>query len=468
MTTLKRLSIFLIPVLAVLFSCNKENIISNKDIALEFSTDTIMFDTVFTDIGSTTKRFAVKNTENGTITIDEIRLMGGEQSNFRLNVNGIVKNTVEDVEIRANDSIFIFVEVTVDPNNANTPMVIEDSINFTVNEKMQFVNLVAFGQDYHLINAKSLATQTWLADKPYLIYNYMFVDTFETLTIEEGCQLHFHHQSSLYVLGTLVVKGSEENPVVFQGDRLEHVYEDVPGQWGYIHLLPGSRNNVVDFAVIKNAIIGIQVDTFVTTAPTLVLTNSKIENMNAVGLYAQGAKIQASNCVFGNCGQYSAALAIGGDYQFYHCTFGNYWSYSNRVTPSLVINNYYEDVNENINVRPIENAYFANCIIYGNRENEIGLDMYYLSQSMFNYRFENCLLRTDTVLPEARQINCLVNENPNFLNPFNGNLELDTLSAAKDVADFTTATFFPKDIRGNSRLADSGPDMGAFERIEAR
>ncbi|MEA3443237.1 MAG: hypothetical protein U9R19_00770, partial [Bacteroidota bacterium] len=411
-----RYSIFLVPVLAILLSCNKEIIISDDNIILEFSIDTVMFDTVFTEIGSTTKRFTVKNPEQGTIIINKIKLVGGNQSNFRMNVNGINDNSVSDVEIRANDSIFIFVEVTVDPNDATTPMVIEDSIIFQINDNIQDVNLVAFGQDYFLINADYLATQTWTAEKPYLIYNYMVVDSAKTLTIKEGCQLHFHHQASLYVLGTLIVEGTVEEPVVFQGDRLEYMYRDVPGQWGYIHLLSGSHDNVIDHAIIKNAIIGLQVDTFFNSSPTLILSNTKIENMNAVGLYAQGAKIQASNCVFGNCGQYSAALAIGGDYQFYHCTFGNYWSYSNRVTPSLIINNYYEDVNENINVRPIENAYFANCIIYGNRDNEIGLDKYeYSQQSTFNYRFESCLLKTDTVLPVDRQINCIVNHNPAFV-----------------------------------------------------
>ncbi|MCF8370566.1 MAG: hypothetical protein K9H64_03015 [Bacteroidales bacterium] len=469
MKTLKRFSIILIPVLAILFSCQKENVINNKDITLEFSTDTIMFDTVFTEIGSTTKRFTVKNPENGTITIDEIKLAGGDNSIFRLNVNGIVANTVEDMEIRGKDSIFIFVEVSTDSTHENLPMVREDSILFRVHDSEQQVKVIAFGQDYILKKREFLTTQTWTAELPYLIFDYIVVDSLQTLTIEEGCQLHFHHQASLYVLGTLIVKGSVNNPVVFQGDRLEYMYDDVPGQWGYIHLVSGSHDNEIDYAVIKNAIIGIQVDTFFNTAPTLVISNTKIENMNAVGLYAQGAKIQASNCVFSNCGQYSAALAIGGDYQFYHCTFGNYWSYSNRVTPSVIINNYYEDVNENIHIRPIENAYFANCIIYGNRENEIGLDMYkFSSQEMFNYRFENCLLKTDTVLPDNRQINCLVNEDPNFLNPFNGNLELDTLSAAKNVADYTTATFYPYDIKGNSRLADGGADIGAYERIEER
>ena len=464
--------------LAILAACDKENVISNQDVTLDFSTDTIMFDTVFTQIGSTTQRFTVTNPENGTITIDEIKVAGGDDSNYRLNVNGYQGNEIENIELRAKDSIFIFVEVTVDPTNANSPVVIEDSIMFTINQSQQNVKLVAFGQDYHLISEKQLYKgyylfdTTWTADKPWLIYinnyyNSLFVDTNSTLTIEEGCQIHLHHQNSIYVIGTLEVNGTKENPVVFQGDRLEHMYDDVPGQWGHIRMLPGSRNNVIDHAIIKNGIIGVQVDSVVTSAPTLRISNTVIENMNSVGLYALGGNIQASNCVFGNCGQYSVTLAYGGKYQFFHCTIGNYWSYANRVTPALIINNWYEDVNENIHIRPIENAYFSNCVIYGNRDSEVGLDMYeYSTEESFNYHFEHCLLKIDTVLPDDRQLNCIVDLNPNFLDPYNGKFELDTLSGAKDMADYNTAQFYPEDILGTNRLADGRPDIGAYERVE--
>ena len=46
---------------------------------------------------------------------------------------------------------------------------------------------------------------------------------------------------------------------------------------------------------------------------------------------------------------------------------------------------------------------------------------------------------------------------------------LDTLSPAKDKGTPDIINLFPElelDIRGNSRLMDSGPDLGAFERIE--
>ena len=459
----------LLSALSIIFiSCNDETIISDPGVKLSFSTDTLMFDTVFTEIGSTTKRFTVHNTANGPISIERIYLAGGQSSQFRLNIDGIKENSVTNLEIKSNDSLFIFVEVTVDPVNSNSPMVVQDSIVFITNGNYQDVDLVAFGQNYHLFNKQIINTQTWINDKPYLIYNYVAVDSAQTLYIEQGCQIHFHYNSALYVLGSLNVSGSVENPVVFQGDRLEELYKDVPGQWGYIHLLPGSSNNEIDHAIIKNSIIGLQVDTFLNDSPTLKISNTKIENINAVGIFAQGARIQADNCVISNCGQYALALTIGGDYQFYHCTIGNYWAYSNRVTPSLLLNNWYEDINGNIQIRPIDKAFFGNCIIYGGSKSEIGLDEYLYSPNLINYTFENCILKVDPEMemPSQRYIGCLINTNPSFMSTFENILELDTLSAAKDAGNPATALYYPFDINGNSRISDQGPDIGAYERIE--
>lgn len=466
---MKRIPLVLLVALVYFSSCRKENIDIDSSASLSFSADTIMFDTVFTAIGSTTKSFTVTNkSSKGTIKLDRIRLAGGSDSNFRLNINGVQSSMVEDVEIFPGDSLYVFVEVTVDPNGANSPMVIEDSIEFHHNNKIQDINLVAFGQDYHLINGEFISSATWYNDKPYLIYNSMAVDSAETLVIEKGCQLHFHHQSSMYVLGSLQVKGTVDEPVVFQGDRLEMGFDNVPGQWGHIRLLVGSFDNSIDYAIIKNAIIGIQVDSFPVIGPSLKLSNSRIENMTAVGLYGLGAKVQANNCSFNNCGQSALELIIGGDYQFYHCTIGNYYAYGNRVAPSVLINNYYEDVNGNYNVRAIENAYFANCIVYGDKEAEIGLDMFPGTEGAFNYRFEKCLLKVDPDMEinESRIVDCLLNQDPFFIDPGLNNFELDTLSVAKDVADITTAQFFPVDLNGISRLSDEGPDLGAFERVE--
>ena len=185
--------VFILLAWLALNACEKsENILSGNS-KLEFSTDTVLFDTVFTTIGSTTLNFRVHNKSGQDFNLESIYLAGGTASKFRLNINGDQEVSLKDYVIPAQDSIFIFVEVTLDPNNVNDPMVVQDSIVFEYNGKMQDVDLIAFGQDVNLINGEIIQSQDWTNEKPYLVYNSMAVDTAETLTIHPGTRIHFHN-----------------------------------------------------------------------------------------------------------------------------------------------------------------------------------------------------------------------------------------------------------------------------------
>jgi hypothetical protein len=468
-TSLKYL-IFIGFLIQLFASCEKEDFNTSVNAKLLFSEDTILFDTVFTTIGSSTKRFTVKNPYAKNLKINSIYLAGGDDSPYRLNIDGYAGNRLENVELKEKDSLYIFVEITVDPNNSDLPLVVNDSIVFSFNNTQQDINLIAWGQDVNLINGEIVGTETWINNKPYLIYNSMLVDTNSVLTIEPGVILYFHKNSRLYVAGTIISSGTYESPIVFQGDRLENDYEDIPGQWDGIWLMAGSKDNVFNFCEIKNAIIGIQVDTLASISkPTLLLSNTRIENMTSTGIYAQGSTIEAYNNLITNCGQFAVALTIGGTYEFYHCTIGNYWGYSTRTTPSLLLNNYYY-YNEGLNVeiRPISKALFANCIIYGNKESEILIDRYD-NISVLDFKFDHSLIKVDdnfsTSNPDNFE-NIIVYEDPKFKDPYNGDFELDTMSVAKDKGADKYGLMFPLDLNHESRISDSHPDLGAFERKE--
>lgn len=471
----------LIPFLVfiLVMSCRKdEQIITDSSATLEFSQDSVLFDTVFTSIGSVTKQFKIYNRNNKTIRISAVRIARGSASNFRINVDGIAGTSITDVEIPKKDSLFVFVEVTVDPNNQNNPIIISDSIVFEVNGKIQDVDLEAWGQDayFHVPNVFPInglppysiisCNDIWVNDKPHVIYGYAVVDSDCKLTIQQGAKVYMHNSAVLWVFdgGTLEVTGTHGNPVVFQGDRLEQDYADIPGQWGKIWLSSGSKDNIIDWAVLKNGSIGVQADTLGNSSnPTLRLSNTIIQNMSAASIFGQGSYVEAYNCVFANAGQYVAALTLGGTYRFNHCTFGNYWNYGSRSTPLLVINNWYEDINGGLHARDIESAYFGNCILYGNIENEIALDS--AGGASFNFKFDHCLLKTNLDTSGALHYNTVyVNQDPDFTDVVKYDFNLNTNSAAINKGSTTIGALFPVDLNNVPRTTDITPDLGAYEK----
>ena len=456
------------------FACEREFVYRGGQEGLTFSSDTITFDTIFTSIGSTTKNFRVYNPYDEDMSIEAIELAGGDNSDFRLNINGSSDFLAEEIRVRAKDSLYIFVEVTIDPVGSNTPFVVTDSIYFRTKDRIQTVQLVAYGQDVILMRKEWLKTQTLTKDKPYLIYDYIVVDSAETVTIDPGAKLYFYKDASMLVLGTLNVNGNVEEPVLFAGHRLEEWYADKPGQWGYIHLLPGSGSSTFDHCVIKNGMMGILADSVGLETP-ISITNSKIEHISTFGLLAQTSKLNVSNCLFGDCGNSSAALTVGGNYEFTHCTFANYFDWTFRNNPAVFLNNYYIDKNDNEQIVPLKQANFYNCIIYGNNISEIGFDLKYNNEEIpkadANYLFNNAIIKLSEdfdISDQKKFIDILKNEDPSFIDISEYNYQLDTLSAAKDIGTYEFAEPVPLDILGINRLQDDGPDLGAYERQEKK
>lgn len=462
------------------FSCEDERYLNSPDALLEFSADTVAFDTIFTTIGSTTQHFTVYNPYNENVLISRIRLGGGDFSSFRLNVNGVAANELYEVEVPAKDSIYIFVEVTIDPNGQNLPMVVEDSIEFTTNANIQGINLLAYGQDFTLIKGETITTTTWTAEKPYLVYDYAYVDSTSVLTIEPGTRIYFHNGAGLYVKGTIVADGSFQEPIVFQADRLEDAYENIPDQWDGIILFSGSHDNVFNFTTIKNANIGLQVGNIENEGfASVQLTNSRIENMAYAGIFALKSKIYAYNDVIANCGFYAVALLVGGEYEFYQSTIANYWgNYSrrSRSTSSLVVSNFLpvkqSDGSTVVYAGDLETATFGNSIIYGSNINEIELGN--REENSFNYLFDHCIIQVADTFDVSnanyyRNVYTGIEYDPLFVDPYEDyDYSLDSLSPARNIGSIEIASEFPQDILSKDRLSDDGPDLGAFEYIQKK
>lgn len=474
--------LFVVTTASLFFSCEKEVYNISNDTKLLFahdsiksdtvfvtncSTTTVLFDTVFTTIGSTTQSFRVKNPSGQSILISSIKLAGGDHSPYRLNIDGEMKNEVRDVVIPAYDSIYIFVEVTVDPNGVNQPMVVKDSILFKLYSDFQVVKLVAWGQDFVPVKGEVITTTTWTADKPYLVYDYAYVDSAQVLTIEAGTRIFFHDSAGFYGKGAIIAKGTPEKPIIFKTDRLEKMYDDIASKWFGIVLFPNETQSVFENVEIRNAVIGLQVGTLEYPGPANVkLHNVKIEHISYAGIFALKSNIEATNTLVADCGYYCVALLVGGSYDFTHCTVSNYWSsYSNRKTQSVVISNQLL-YGSTLFVGDLEKANWNNSIIWGNLNSEIEFGQN--PQTMFNYRFDHCLVKLADSVDVSNSENFISltkNIDPKFDSISIYNYVPDSLSPARDIGDRTYGERVPFDLNQVSRLSDAAPDLGAYEYI---
>ena len=469
------------PLLAsMLFSCRDDSFDTNPSLELGFSADSLLFDTVFTTVGSATRSFRVYNQHSKRVRISSISLGRGQDSYFRVNVDGRSGSRVEDVEIGARDSIFVFVEVTVDPVNQNNPLVIVDSLVFNLNGNIQDVKLVAWGQDANFIYPNYTDPQSgiayhileesthWTADLPYVIYGLAVVAPDQTLTLEAGTRVHLHNNASLVFLGgaSLKVAGEMENPVIFQGDRLEPFYAEQPGQWGRIWLTATSKDHDINYAIIKNGTVGLHVDSIGSfNSPTLRIRNTIIKNMSLVGLLAQGSNVEAQNTLVANCGEQTLYLALGGKYDFTHCTFANYFNLANsslRQTPSVLFNNYYVDIDGVLQQRDFESVYFGNSILYGSIQEELLFDL--ASGSDLNFLFDHCLIRTQRETFNPSYVNVIVNQSPQFEDLLIQDYRLRDNSPAINAGKLEIALQVPFDILGRDRT--QRPDLGAYQYYE--
>ncbi len=494
-----------------LSSCRKDFSTQSSSGELAFSKDTVYLDTVFTNIGSSTYSLKVYNRSNNAITIPSIQLQRGNDSGYRLNVDGVPGKYFEDVDILAKDSIFIFIETTIDYTQILDP-IYEDKLQFDSGDNLQEVPLVTLVQDAHFlypgrnnygietlllgvdangedirINGRYLTDDelTFTNEKPYVIYGYMAVgdenNTAKTLNVEAGAHVYFHansgliinENSSLHMDGNLTVDENNETEIIFEGDRLEPEYAEVPGQWGLIWLREGSINNRVNYSILKNGSIGFLVDGLSTTSnPVLTITNSQIYNHAQFGILGRNTAIKGTNLVINNAGFSALAGTSGGVYNFIHCTLANYWS-GTRSYPTLLLSNYYAVDENTLAPVDLQEANFTNCIIDGRNSVELNLEK--VEGALFNYQFTNNSIafndfqNTYTGNPlydftdAVHYQNNLIDTDSNFRNPNTNDLLIGENSEGNAHADPSGTSLVPVDILGVTR--NNPADIGAYEHI---
>ena len=447
---------FIVAVSLSMVSCKKNNLLSKKN--LSFSVDTLVFDTVFTTIGSTTKQFKIYNKESKTVQIDEIELVGGESSPFRMNVDGLMGTKMTNIKLEGKDSLFVFVEVTLDINSQSLPLIIEDSIRFRTNGKDQYVKLAVWGQDAYF-HYKDLNEGTWPNDKPHVIYGYAAVDSAKTLNIQAGTQVHLHKNAIFYVYkSTLNVQGTIDNEVVFQGDRLEQDYQDISGQYYGIYFQE-ARPSTIDYAIIKNGTSGVHLfsEDPTNSGYTLTMTNTIIQNQARYGVFIySGAKVKAENCIISKNGTHALLVLEGGDFNFNHCDLLGYGASPN---PAVGISNFFTNYQTaTTNVGSINEGVLYNCVVSGSLATEMAIDTIQLAGVTLNFDFKNCLIKSETIQTDSFYQSIIWNNNPLFTDPSIYDFSF-LVNSPLNGNGFATSVI--TDVFGNPR--NNPPDIGAIE-----
>lgn len=447
-------------ILSYTSSCKKQEILSKSNIT--FSIDTLVFDTIFTTVGSATQQFKIYNPDKKGVIIEEIEIMGGKNSPFRVNVDGVSGTTFTNLSVNGNDSLYVFVDVKLKVNNASQPLVIEDSIRVKTNGKNQYLQLMVWGQDAYFHYREILEESVWKNDKPHVIIDYAAVDSANSLTIPAGTKIHLHKNSMFWVYkGEIHINGTIDNNVVIQGDRLDAFYKTVSGQYYGVYLheaLPSTIN----YAVIKNGTAGIHItgSSPNTSAPTLTLTNSIIQNNARYGVFLfDNPYLKMQNCIVAKNESYGLFVLQGATYDITHCHLLNYSKSSSDGAAIAFKNNYYNQSQNATYISPIVGS-IKNSIIYGFKKEEIVYDT--ISQPGVDIKpfFKSCLIKSETEINSDAFETIYWNQTPLFTDVTNNDFHFTSESILNGNANPSLS--LPYDIEQVPR-SPSTPDIGAYE-----
>lgn len=461
------LPFFLLVIVSCLFfsSCKKDSFITSNDAKLSTSVDSLTFDTVFTSIGSVTQSFKIINTNNQKILLNDVQLQTGSASFYTININGIASAAVSNIEIAANDSIYVFVTVNINPNLNNLPFIVQDTVEIKYNGNIKKVGLEAFGQNANFLRSHTIKGNIVFTNKqPYVLLGGLTIDSNATLTIEPGCRIYSHADSPIFIEGTLIVNGTKDNIVNFTGDRLDEGYKDLPASWPGIYFKGSSINNVLKYATIINAYQAIVAENPAANLnPKVILHNCIVDNTYDAGILCINSSMLADNSLITNCGN-NINVLLGGTYKFVNCTVASYSTYVNHTKPVLSINNFL--LQNGVTITKSMNALFTNCIFWG-EDGQVKDEVTVSKQGAdpFIVNFTNCLYKSASDPLNSFVTASIKNEDPIF----------DSINVTKRFFDFhisnTSApginkgipVSFLKDLDNNNR-SNGLPDIGCYEQ----
>ena len=438
-------------ILAMLLTACSDNdsFTTSRSNLLTFTKDTIKLDTVFTNVASSTYTFWVFNHSGDGIRLNSVRLMNGNQTGFRVNVDGsYLDNTlgsvVNDLEVRSGDSIRVFVELTAPENKKDEPQLVSDDLIFSLESGVQQrVRLQCYAWDALKMTDLHITADTMIATtKPLVFYGKgIEVDSGAVLSIK-GATLYFHDQAGISVRGTL-----KTDSMVMRGDRLDHMFDYLPyhrvsGQWRGIHFERSSVDNTMTDTEILNAMTAVRIDSAAIDTLTQRLTMNRciVHNAKGFGVAAYSSNIGLYYCQITNT-LLDCLAVFGGKAEVDHCTIAQFYPFQADRGAALTFASLYDDLRLNC----------TNSIFTGYDADEV-MALRNDTTLLFRYQFDNCLMRTPAVENDTVSFKNIQWETPkdsiqgkqHFVNIDEDNLiydfHLDSLSTAKGKGCYISST----------------------------
>lgn len=461
--SIQLLTLFLSCFIIFITACKKDVFITSKDAYIRLSEDTLHFDTVFTVLGSTTQYLKIFNENDNKLKLSNVELMGGSASFFKLNVDGVAGTKFNDIELEANDSLYLFATVKIDPKIANLPFLVRDSVKIEFNGNIKWLQLEAYGRNARFMRGYTITKDSSLdSDLPIVILDSLTVKEGAKLTIQKGANFYVHPNAPINVKGSLIAIGDTNNKIVFQGIRIDEPYKNYPGGWPGIYFSPSSKDNVLKYCILKNAYQGVALDNPATNGISkLVLEQCILDNIYDKAIVCSNSSLNAANCLISNVG-FGLYIVSGGKYTINHCTFASLsTAYLSHRESLITLSNTNAD---KTNSNPLKLT-LDNSIIYGEGgfvEDEIAVPI--KTSDSFSAVMNNVVYKQKTVLNDVIFNQSYNNINPQFdsidISKRYYNFRLKNGSPCINKASISTITI---DLDGHLRTTNL-PDIGCYEK----
>ncbi len=426
--TLISLTALLLSLMAT--ACIDDSVTTSGSAQPEFSADTISLGQMWAGETSPTAMMRIYNRQSQGIILSRVAVGRCSGGDLRLNLDGVGGEEFTNVEIRANDSLFLLAEATPAPGFTATVEITANGVTHTIPVSGTAIAPV------ELTDMTIASDYTIPSGSQVRVGGTLTIASGATLTIGEGSTLYFRDGASIRAEGSIVAIGTPDAQITLRGDRLSNVVPSIPfdvmsGQWEGIAFGSSSTGSELSHVSVVNTCSGISL----ASGAELTLTDCRVSNSRTTLIAADGALLTATGCEFSNAGASLLSLT-GGTSSLLRCTLSNHYLFSFPSGASIAL-------------QGAASLAVTESIIHGD-----GAPLSAPAPMPAEVTFTRCLMGAKGS-DDANFIDCIWEADPLFM------LDLDNY-----VMDFRLSPDSPARGKASSARADrfgvSGTSLGAY------